>query len=165
MVVNLKGVENEKAKTYIRKEGHYSLKCVEVRFLRNSENNNPIFRFTFKNKVEEYFTDDITITENTKWKIKQLSSAFGFEYDNVNIMHFKDMYLVAWITPKKVRNKVGETVEIFECKQYSKSAKLVNAIPPEHTQYVDESTYTDSNASIPEIDFNSIITPDDEIPF
>lgn len=134
MIVNLSGIENQEPRTYIRKEGHYTLKCVDVKQTRISENGNPIFRFTFKNKDDEYFLDDITITENTKWKIKQLAEAFGFTYDNVNIMHFVGMYCVGWIISKKVKNKAEQIVDIFECKQYSKSAKLVNEIPPEHSR-------------------------------
>lgn len=158
MVVNLRGVESQEPRTYIRKEGHFTLKCVDVKKIRMSENNNPVYRFTFKNKQDEFFLDDITITENTKWKIKQLADAFGFTYDNVNIMHFVDMYCVGWIVAKKVKNKADQIVDVFECKMYSKSQKLTNNIPAEHAQIqqmLNKDIYQPQDYDIPE----------DEIPF
>lgn len=160
MVINLSGVTNSNPREYIKQEGHYTLKCIEIKFLRNSENNNPIYRFTFKNNKEEFFNDDITITPNTYWKIKQLSDAFGFNYDNVNIMHFKDMYLVAWLVSKRVKNKIGEIVEILECKQYTKSAKLKNQIPAEGSYVEPAVSYEDKHSSNIDIKID-----DDQIPF
>lgn len=160
MIIDLSNVENKEPRVYIKKEGHFTLKVEEVKQVRVSENGNPIFRFTFKNKDNEYFIDDITITENTKWKIKQIADAIGFTYDRVNIFNFVGMYLVGWLVSKKVKNKHGETVEIFECKQYSKSAKITNEIPSEGTAPV---SYTplavQSQSDIPEIDINEDIIP------
>lgn len=157
MIVNLKGIENQEPRTYIRQEGHYTLKCIDVRQLRISENGNPIYRFTFKNKNDDYFLDDITITENTKWKIKQLAEAFGFTYDHVNILHFVGMYCVGWIIRKKVKNKAEQIVDVFECKQYIKSAKLTNNIPAEGTRVQPQIVHENMEQ---QIEIN-----EDEIPF
>lgn len=171
MIVNLGGVENKEPRVYIRKEGHYTLKCEEVRFLKNSTNGNPIFRFLFKNKHGEYLIEDITITENTKWKIKQLADAFGFTYDRVNIFHFVGMYCVGWIVSRKVKNSADQIVDVFECKQYAKSAKpeFANTIPPEgsvplvHEQHQARANEHDGRGTyIPQVD---IEIDEDEIPF
>lgn len=157
MIVDLRGIENQALRNYIKEEGHYTLKCVEVKHLRTSENGNPVYRFSFVNKHDEYFNDDITITDNTKWKIKQLSTAFGFTYDKVNIEHFVGMYLVAWLVSKKVRNKFGDVVEILEAKQYTKSTKLTNDIPAEGS-YIEPTIVYEKTTDNIKID-------EDEIPF
>ena len=166
MVVDLGKVENKEAKVYIKKEGFYTLKCEEVKFVKNSTNGNPIYKFVFKNKNGEYFNDEITITPNTFWKIKQLADAFGFTYDKVNIFHFVGMYLVGHIVGKKVRNNVNEIIEVFECKQYGKSAKLTNEIPPEGSVPVSyeanepiNTAQSFNDANIPDIDFDDEMIP------
>ena len=57
MVIDLGNVNTEK-KEYIQEEGYMTLKVVEVRHLKNSSNNNPIFRFTYKNKHDKYLSED-----------------------------------------------------------------------------------------------------------
>lgn len=149
MVVDLSGVEVHEQREYIKQEGHYTLKCVEVKDGGFTANGNPVIKLVFKTKQDEYFIEDVVITPKTKWKIKQLASAFGFEYDNVNMLHFKDMFCVGWIVPRVVQNKYGENVQVFRCAEYKKS-KIENTIPPENTPVASE--------DIPEI-------PDSEIPF
>jgi len=158
MVINLSGVENTGAKKWIKEEGHFTLKCVDVREKGVTANGNPVYIIEFKNKNDEHIRDEIVITPNTLWKIKQLSDAFGFTYDNVNILHFKDMYLVGWVKSRKHQNKVGDIVDVFEIKDYQKSAKLQNKIPEENSVPVEYATQTNSN--LPEIDVDG-----EEIPF
>ena len=135
MVVNLGNINSEK-KEYIQEEGYMTLKCVEVKFLKNSSNNNPIYRFTYKNKHNKYIVEDITIMPNTMWKIKQIADAMGFTYENVNILHFHDMYFVGGIKSRKHKNQVNEIVDIFEIRDYRPSIKLKNNIPKEGEPYI-----------------------------
>lgn len=72
---------------------------------------------------------------------KTTADAFGFDYENINIFHFKDMYLVATLSTKKVRNRVDDVVEILEAKNYRKCSKLVNKIPPENSRVEPEIVY------------------------
>lgn len=133
MVVNLQGIENTGAKKWIKDEGHFTLKCTNVKDKGFTANGNPVYEIEFKNKNDEHIKDEIVITQNTKWKIKLIADAFGFTYDNVNILNFKDMYLVGWVKSRKHQNKVGEIIDMFEIKDYSKSAKLTNDIPEENS--------------------------------
>lgn len=165
MVVNLGGVNSEK-REYIQEEGYMTLKVVEVKFIKNSTNGNPIFKFTYKNKHDKYISEDITITANTRWKIKQIADALGFDYDNVNILHFHDMYFVGGIKARKVRNQVNEIIDLYEIKDYRASAKLKNEIPKEGEPFIQYETVPANNstdqapAHNPSIDIN-----EDEIPF
>lgn len=160
MVVNLSGVQNQEPREYIRQEGHYTLKCIDIKQSKISQAGNPVFKITFVSKDNLYFIDEITITDAAKWKIKQLADAFGFTYDNVNILNFKDMYLVAWLVGRKVKNKHEQLVDIVECKQYTKSAKLENKIPPEGTNLQRQEPPVVYENNIPEINIE-----DEEIPF
>lgn len=165
MVIDLGNVNTEK-KEYIQEEGYMTLKVVEVRHLKNSSNNNPIFRFTYKNKHDKYLSEDITITANTKWKIKQIADALGFDYEKVNILHFHEMYFVGGIKSRKVRNSVDEIVDIFEIRDYRKS-KIKNNIPKEGEPFIkyeiqDQQTqsYIEQAQANPSRDIE-----EDEIPF
>lgn len=165
MVVNLGNVSSEK-KEYIQEEGYMTLKVVEVRFLKNSANGNPVFRFTYKNKHDKYISEDITITANTRWKIKQIADALGFTYANVNILHFHDMYFVAGIKARKVRNSVEEIVDIFEIRDYRPSTKIKNEIPKEGEPFIKYETVSANNY----MDQTQTSNPseeikEDEIPF
>lgn len=163
MIVNLKGIENTGAKKWIKNEGHMTLKCVNIKEKPKTINNNRVFEFEFKNKNDEYIKDEVVITDNTLWKIKQMADAFGFDYDNVNIFNFKDLYLVGWVKSRKYKNRADQVIDVFEIKDYAKSAKLVNEIPPENSiPTVFENVANDirRGENYPEIDIY-----EDEIPF
>lgn len=166
MVIDLGNVNTEK-KEYIQEEGYMTLKVVEVRHLKNSSNNNPIFRFTYKNKHDKYLSEDITITANTKWKIKQIADALGFDYEKVNILHFHEMYFVGGIKSRKVRNSVDEIVDIFEIRDYRKS-KIKNNIPKEGEPYIkyENMSHENQGSNIHDHERNpSEDINEDEIPF
>ena len=157
MIVDLTGVESKK---YIKQEASYTLKCIAVREAGFTSNQNPIIKFHFQNKNEELYIEDVVLTPDTRFRIKQMADAFGFEYNKVNIYHFIGMYLVGYLAKETVTNKNGDKVEVLRCKQFSKSAKLVNTIPPEgSTPTAYESKQSAQSQNIPEIDI------DEEIPF
>lgn len=135
MIIDLSGVDTTQKK-YIKDDGFFTLKCIDVKTAGKTPNGNQIVKFYFKNKNDELFIDDWVSTPDSKLKIKEMADAFGFTYDRVNIMHFIGMYLVGHLVKKHVKNKHGETVEVLKCKQFSKSAKLENTIPPENTPAV-----------------------------
>ena len=150
MIIDLSGVDATPRK-YIKEEGNYTLKCIQVKEAGRTSNNNPILKFYFQNKNEEIYIEDIVLTPDTRFKIKQIADAFGFTYDKVNIYHFAGMYLVGWLVKEKVKNKAGEWVEVIRCKQFSKSAKLENQIPPENSTPV---VYENQKSNVPEIDID-----------
>lgn len=157
MIIDLSGVDAT-PRTYIKEEGHYTLKCVDVKMAGKTPNGNQIVKFYFKNKNDELFVEDLIVTPDTRYKVKQMADAFGFTYDRVNIMHFIGMYLVGYLAKERVKNKHGETVEVLKCKQFSKSAKLENTIPPENTPAV----IKEEARGIPEIEID---IDGEEIPF
>lgn len=68
---------------------------------------------------------------------------------------------MAFLQKEKVKNKNGEIVEVLRCKQFSKSAKLVNNIPREGSIPVnyEKDTYAPNNYN-PSVEIDDI-----EIPF
>jgi hypothetical protein len=162
MQINLNGVDSTPRK-YIIQEGHYTLKCVSVREDEVTTKNNPILKITFKDKQEQLYIEDVVVTPNTLFRIKQIAEAFGFTYENVDTNHFVGMYLVGWLVSEKVKNKHDQYVDVIKCKSFSKSAKLVNQIPAEGTMSADMSGYNpQTNNQTPDMSTN---INDDEIPF
>ena len=159
MVINLAGVDTT-PKEYIQKEGGYTLKCVDIDMSKKTYNGNTILKIIFENKEKLRFIEDIVITQNTLFKIKQVSDAFGFTYDNVNVNHFIGMYLVAFLGKTKVKNSAGDFVEVLKAKKFQKSAKLQNTIPAEGAVPVVMSAITNTSNAIDEIDID-----ESEIPF
>ena len=157
MIIDLSGVDATPRK-YIKEEGHYTLKCVQVKEAGKTSNGNTILKFYFQNKNEELYIEDVVLTPDTRFRIKQMADAFGFTYDKVNIYNFVGLYLVGYLAKEKVKNKNDELVEVVKCKQFTKSAKLENQIPPENSV---PTSYTPSSRTdnIPEIDVNSEIIP------
>lgn len=158
MIIDLSGVDNT-PKMYIKEEGYYTLKCIDVKQHGRTKNDNPIYKFYFQNKDGELYIEDVIITDNTKWKIKQMADAFGFTYDRVNIFNFIGLYLVGNLVQHKVTNKVGQIVDTLACKSFAKSAKLINEIPAEGKVPVTYETMPQGN-DIPDISYD-----DSEIPF
>ena len=162
MQINLNGVDST-PREYITQEGHYTLKCVSVREAGVTTNNNPILKITFKDKQEQMYIEDVVVTPNTLFRIKQIAEAFGFTYENVDTNHFVGMYLVGWLVSEKVKNKHDQYVDVIKCKSFSKSAKLENKIPAEGSVSVDMSGYNPPiNNQTPDM---SIDITDEEIPF
>lgn len=155
MIISLTGVDST-PKQYIQEEGYYTLKCIEIDMSRKTYNGNTILKVIFVNKEELRFIEDIVLTPNTLFKVKQLSNAFGFEYDNVNINHFIGMYLVAQLAKTKVKNSAGDYVEVIKAKSFRKSSKIQNEIPAQGSvPIVTETTKqnaTTPGQNLPEID-------------
>ena len=157
MIIDLSGVDATPRK-YIKEEGHYTLKCVQVKESGKTSNGNPILKFYFQNKNEELYIEDVVLTPDTRFRIKQIADAFGFTYDKVNIYNFVGLYLVAYLVKEKVKNKNDELVEVVKCKQFSKSAKIINEIPAEGNTPVSY-VQKQNSQNIPEIDIDSEIIP------
>ena len=155
MIIDLSGVDATPRK-YIKTEGHYTLKCVQVKEAGKTSNGNPILKFFFQNKEDELYIEDVVLTPDTRFRIKQMADAFGFTYDKVNIYHFVGMYLVAYLVKDKVKNRNDEMVEVIKCRAFTKSAKLENNIPAENTTPV---VVEQNQSNIPEIDVNDEIIP------
>jgi len=151
MVINLAGVDTT-PKEYIQKEGGYTLKCVDIDMSKKTYNGNTILKIIFENKEKLRFIEDIVITQNTLFKIKQVSDAFGFTYANVNVNHFIGMYLVAFLGKTKVKNSAGDFVEVLKAKKFQKSAKLQNTIPAEGAVPVVMSAVSNTSSAIDEIE-------------
>ena len=159
MVINLTGVDST-PREYIEQEGNYTLKCMAIDTSKKTSNGNVILKIMFENKDNLRFIEDIVITPNTLFRVKQVSEAFGFTYDNVNVNHFIGMYLVAFLGKTKVKNSAGDFVEVLKAKKFQKSAKLQNTIPAEGAVPIVTNTITNGKNIIPEIDID-----ENEIPF
>ncbi len=157
MKINLANVDST-PKVYIQTEGHYTLKCIGIDESKKTNNGNTIMKIIFQDKNEQRFIEDIVITPNTLFRVKQISEAFGFEYDDIDTSHFLGMYLVAWLVKTRVKNSAQEYVEVLKAKSFVKS-KLPNTIPPQGTAPT-TTNVVPNNSELVEIDIN-----EDEIPF
>jgi hypothetical protein len=158
VIINLAGVDMTPRK-YIEEEGHYTLKCIEIDSSRKTYNGNTILKVIFVNKEELRFIEDIVITPNTLFRVKNLSDAFGFDYDNVNVNHFVGMFLVAYLAKTKVKNSAGDFVEVLKAKSFRKSSKIQNEIPAQGSVPIVVAAAAAAQ-QMEQIDIN-----EDEIPF
>lgn len=162
MIIDLEHIELEDGeRAYIKQEGKVTLKVVKITESK-SQNNNPIIKVHFQDKIGRFAIDDFTITQNALWKLKAFTKALKMpNMIDTNLMI--DRYVIADFKAKKTTNGG----EIFEIKKYEASS-LTNTmekmpIPTtyENMQQNHQNTHTQQmpQAQAP-IDID-----EDEIPF